>query len=243
MKTFITPTGRLTAVLLISSALCGCATVRAHVPYFSKPTITSTEAMRIYDQLEDLIAAGKDTPADRKAAFERIRAVGEDTAPYTFARAAITGRYVQEERLTAAFLVADVEHYARRSVKLDRKFRDGAATRLLGTLYVLAPTTLLKHGDSERGLKMLIDLAEKRPDVIQNHLCVAEAYLALGDPDPAVPHLCECIRRRADLRGDEQRLLDQLLIDADGFTCPDGAPAPAIPAAQSDSGATTPGKQ
>ena len=220
---------RLPLVLLVSALFCGCSAVRAHVPGFSRPSITSREAMQIYDQLEDLIAAGKDRREDRKAAFERIHAMGEDTAAYTFARAAITGRYVQQERLTAAYLVTEVERYARRSRQLDPEFRDGAATRLLGTLYVLAPAMLLKHGDSEVGLRMLNKQAKKRPDIVQNHLRVAEAYLALGDPDPAKPHLCECMARRAELRGDEQLLLDQLLIDADGFEC---SPVSAQPVAQ-----------
>ena len=47
--------------------------------------------------------------------------------------------------------VRDVERSARRSRELDPGFRDSAATRLLGTLYVIAPASLLKHGDSEAG--------------------------------------------------------------------------------------------
>jgi hypothetical protein len=81
-----------------------------------------------------------------------VRRQKEDTAASTFARAAVTGRLVQQKGLRAANLVPEIERFARRSRELDPDFRDGAATRLLGTLYVVAPATLLRHGDSEVGL-------------------------------------------------------------------------------------------
>ena len=72
-----------------------------------------------------------------------------------FARADVTGRLVQQRGFLAANLVPDIERAARRSRELDPNFRDGAATRLLGTLYVIAPAAVLEHGDSEQGLELL----------------------------------------------------------------------------------------
>ena len=55
---------------------------------------------------------------------------------------------------------------------------------------------------------------QTHPDVLENHLRLAEAYIALGDPAPAGPHLCRCLANKAALRPDDQRLLQQLIDDA-----------------------------
>ena len=181
------------------------------------------DALATSDALEALIAAGTDTPADREYAYEIVTAKEEDGAAYAFARAAVTGRLVQQRGLLGADLVPAVERWATRSRKLDPTFRDGAATRLLGTLYVLAPAPLFAHGASEAVLSLLEELTREYPETPENHLRLAEAYIALGDPAPAAPHLCFCLQRRAELRPDDQRLLDQLV------TSP-GAPSACPPA-------------
>ena len=116
-------------------------------------------------------------------------------------------------------MVDDVEKYARRSRALDPHFRDGAATRLLGTLYVIAPATLLDHGDSETGLELLEQLTAQHPDVPENHLRLAEAYVTLHDPDPARPHLCFSLARSTELRPDHQGLLRDLIEEVGSLTC------------------------
>ena len=180
------------------------------------------DPLALSDALETLIAAGQDTPADREYAYEIVRTHREDTAAILYARAAVTGRLVQQKGLLAANLVGDIEQCARHSRDLDPSFRDGAATRLLGTLYVIAPATLLKHGNSEDGLELLEDVTTAYPDVLENHLRLAEAYIALGDPTTAQPHLCRCLRDKAALRPDEQRLLTQLIADAGTLQCTGG---------------------
>jgi len=212
--------------LAVALAL-GCAGARPPADGALVRAASGGDALRVYDALEELIAAGRDTPADREYAYERVRQHEEDTAAYTFARAAVTGRLVQVLGLRGAALVRDVEHYARRSRELDPDFRDGAATRLLGTLYVIAPARLLAHGDSEEGLAMLEDLAHRRPDVIENHLRLAEAYVALGDPGPAAPHLCACLSDKDALRRDDRELLSELL--GRGSTLPCSAAAALAP--------------
>jgi hypothetical protein len=166
-----------------------------------------------------LIATGADTPADRQLAYDSICNDDADTAPATFARAAVTGRLVQQRGLLGADLVDDVERLAMRSRELDPGFRDGAATRLLGTLYVIAPATFLEHGDSERGLELLEGLVEERPDIPENHLRLAEAYIALRDPAPAQPHLCRALEARDALRRDDQALLDRLVESVGRVDC------------------------
>ncbi|MRG97044.1 tetratricopeptide repeat protein [Polyangium spumosum] len=185
-----------------------------------KTAIATKDALAIADALEELIAAGKDTPEDRQLAYAEVRAIPIDTPAYTYARAVVTGRLVQLKGLLGADMVGEVEHYASRSRELDPDFRRGAATRMLGTLYVVAPAALLRKGDSETGLELLEGLVEKDPDVIENHLRVAEAYIALGDAEPAKPHLCRCSAERGKLRRDDQALLAQLLKDAGNPTCP-----------------------
>lgn len=178
------------------------------------------DALALSDALEARIADGIDTHDDRQFAYEAVLRKEKDTVEYGFARAAIAGRLVQAKGLLAASLVKDVEYWARRSRQLDPNFRGGAATRMLGTLYVLAPTDFLDHGDSEEGLSLLEGLVKARPEDPQNHLRVAEAYVALGDKEPAKPHLCFALAHAAKLRKDEQKLLHKVWDDAGKPPCP-----------------------
>jgi hypothetical protein len=183
------------------------------------------DTLALSDALEELIAAGKDTAADRAFAYKEVSAHEEpSSAAYAFARAAITGRYVQTHGLAGVRHIGEVETWARRSRELDPGFRGGAAARMLGTLYVLAPSTMLSHGDSEEGLSLLEGLVKLHPEVPENHLRLAEALIALGDPAPAAPHLCFCLGSPASLRPDDQKLLDKLVKDAEMGACPGAAP-------------------
>jgi len=209
-------------VLLVSA----CASRRAAV-HEQLQAASSEDPLAVSDALEALIASGQDTPADREYAYEIVRQSSQDTAASMFARADVTGRLVQQRGFLAANLVPDIERSARRSRELDPNFRDGAATRLLGTLYVIAPAAVLEHGDSEQGLELLEGLVEVHPDVLENHLRLAEAYIALGDAAPARPHLCRCLANKEHLRRDEQTLLMHLYADAGSPSCPPTtAPAP-----------------
>lgn len=200
----------IVGTLLAAQLLAGCGARRDT----SAPTLleaaSSGNALAIADALETLIAAGTATLSDRQFAYDQIRARAEDSAEYAFARASVAGRVVQQRGLLASPLLAEAEAYARRSRELDPDFRDGAATRMLGTLYVVAPARLLQHGNSELGLELLEGLATKHPDVAENHLRLAEAYIMLNDPKPAVSHLCRAQEERARLRRDDQQLLDEL---------------------------------
>jgi hypothetical protein len=215
---------RLRALALSAGlcALCACSIPRGAVHRDLQAAASSRDALATTDALEALIAEGTDTPADRTYAYEAVRSREEDTAGYTYARAVVTGRVVQQRGLLGAAMVPDVERYARRSRELDPDFRDGAATRVLGTLYVVAPASLLAHGDSEQGLELLEGLVRRHPEVAANHLRVAEAYVALGDAGPAAPHLCALLGRRSELHPDEQILLDRLVHEVGDAPCAAG---------------------
>jgi len=208
--------------LVLATGVCllvGCSTTRHPVHPELRSAAEQRSALDLSDALEALIAEGKDTAADREFAYQVVKANDDDTAASTYARAAITGRLVQQKGLLGANMVGDVERYARRSRDLDPDFRDGAATRLLGTLYVLAPATLLEHGGSERGLVLLERLVQAHPDALENHLRLAEAYIALNDPAPATPHLCRCLAGESGLRPDDRRLLAHLVALAGAPQC------------------------
>jgi hypothetical protein len=177
------------------------------------------DSLALSDALEGLIATGADTTSDRTYAYQVVSSRDADTAASAFARAAITGRVVQSKGLSAAGRVREVERYAIRSRELDPTFRDGAATRLLGTLYVMAPATLLEHGDSETGLELLEQLTAAGPEVPENHLRLAEAYVTLHDPDPARPNLCFSLAHQDALRRDDQALLKWLIADVGPPDC------------------------
>jgi hypothetical protein len=196
-----------------------CATGRGPVSPALEAAAAGGDALAVADALEALIATSEDTPADRELAYRVVTRKQEDTAAYALARATVTGRLVQERGLLAANLVGEVEKWAMRSRALDPGFRDGAATRLLGTLWVLAPASLLSHGDSEKGLELLEALVQQYPESARDHLRLAEAYISLHDPEPAGPHLCFCIANEGRLQRDEQRLLRALLLVAGTPTC------------------------
>ena len=200
------PGAALRAVaLLLGVGLLGCALLGCP-PSFAplRPELLAMadhrDALGLVAALDRLIDEERVTDDDRESAYHAITLWEDPTAGYAFARAALAGRVAQIRGLSASGYAQEVEQYARLCQKRDPGFRDGAATRMLGTLYVLAPSAILKHGDSEAGLDMLEKLTAQKPAETENHLRLAEAYIALGDPDPAGPHLCLCHQKRASLR-------------------------------------------
>jgi hypothetical protein len=215
------------AALAVLVLMPSCAVLLRPAGYDAFETaLKQGQAIQIYDTLEALVAEGDDTKADRKEAYRKIRDVNEDTAEFQFAWAGITGRYVQYKGLLAANLLKSIERHARRSLELDPNFRNGAANRILGTMYVAAPSNLVEHGDSEIGLELLEEQVTKFPDDPENHLFLAEAYITLNDPEPAVPHLCYCLSVKDKMRKDEQNLLVNLFSDAGKVECPGPTPIP-----------------
>lgn len=208
----------LAFVAAMSAAACSSPAANTIRPELA-PAFERGDPLAISDALESLIAEGRDTQADREAAYERVLVHEEDTVEYAFARAALAGRVVQAKGLTATSLVGEVERYAERCLAKDPGFRGGAAKRMLGTLYVLAPGPLLAHGDSEKGLEILEGLVKEAPEVPENQLRLAEAFVALGDAAPAIEPLCRALAMKAKLRKDEQALADKLYEDAGRPAC------------------------
>ena len=191
-------------------------------------SVKQRDAMAISDELEALAVQGKGAEDDRVYALEQVRSIPDDgSAGYAFARAAVAGRVAELRGIKAGKLVGEAEGFARTSIERDPEFRARAASRLLGSLWVMAPPRLLEHGDSEEGLELLETLATEQPEELLNHLRLAEAYVFLGDPDPAVPHLCTAQQGRDVLRRDDEALLQRLLDevgDEEPIQCEAAAP-------------------
>lgn len=218
----------------------------------------STSALALSDALEKLIAEGKATNEDREAAYDAVQTLPAETAGDCFGRAAIIGRLAEKKGALAILgsesptsLVGEAEKYARLSRKLDPEFRQGAATRMLGTLYVMAPANLLESGNSEDGIEILEHLVSTHPEVIENQLRLAEGYIALSDKDSAKKPLCITTAQRATLRADDAALLDKLTKEVRDLDCKavlgeSGAPAagepnaPGTPATPEPTPAPTP---
>ncbi len=186
------------------------------VPPTFQAAVAAHDAVAVYQALESLIDAEKDSREDRQFAYDTIQGWDDGSPAYAFARAAIAGRLVEKRGLQAGELVAEVESYCMRARAADPDFREGAATRMLGTLYVLAPGRLLKHGDSEKGLELLEGEAKAHPDRVEGRLRVAEAYIAFGEVESALPHLCAAIAGEQGLGAGDRRLLKRLIDDAGG---------------------------
>ena len=212
----------LTALSTLSLGSVGCTPSNAPVRGPVDATLRGSplSIIAIADALEALVARAADSHADRQYAYQRVRNLPVVSAEDAFGRAIIAGRLAQISGLSGPSLVAEVESYARRSAELDPLFRFGAAQRLLGTLYVMAPAALLSHGDSESGLELLQRVAQRFPEHASNRLRLAEGYVALGDREPARPHLCYCVAHRSALRPDEQKLLDELRKQVGLGSCP-----------------------
>jgi len=177
----------------------------------------SSGAITLSDALEKLIAEGTDTDEDRSAAYEIVQTLPADTAEDAFGRAAIAGRLAEKKGALALLgsqsptsLVGEAEKYARQSRKLDAEFRQGAATRMLGSLYIFAPANLLEGGNSEDGIEILEHLVSTHPEVPENQLRLADGYIALSDKEPAKKPLCLALAQRDQLRRDDVTLADKL---------------------------------
>ena len=222
MMRSLSPSRAMAWALVLATLSWACRPARGpeHASVNATLTRSGLHGIEVADALEALIAVGADSRADREYAHQTLSRAPALTAQDALARAVVAGRLAQISGLSAPGLVAEVERYARSSAVLDPSFRFGAARRLLGTLYVMAPGTLLENGDSEVGLEILKDVAEHYPAHVPNRLRVAEAYIALGDPEPAAPHLCFCVSQRSALRPDERNVLDDLLAQSHMTQCP-----------------------
>jgi hypothetical protein len=173
-------------------------------------------AWAVHEALEARIRSGADSEADRHAALDKVRAAPDDqSAAYAYARASVAGRVAEGRGLGALDLLEEMRTWAQRSIERDPKFQEMAATRMLGTLLALAGQHL-KGGDSEKGLELLESVVEAHGDNPLNHLRLAEAFVALGDPESAFESLCVAVGGRAALSPEEQRLLDRLVDELGG---------------------------
>ncbi len=226
---------RVAAGLLSLGAVAACSG-----PALLRPELAAAKssALELSDALEKLIADGKATEDDREAAYDLVQTLPASTAGDAFGRAAIAGRLAEIRGALSilgsespTYLATEAEKYALLSQKLDPAFRDKAATRMLGTLYVLAPANMLEGGDSEEGLEILETLVRESPDVVENQFRLAEALIALGDKEPAKAPLCIAIAKKTALRADQQRQVDQLVKEVSGLDCKPTTEAPPAPSA------------
>ena len=173
------------------------------------------QAIEVHDALEAMIQAGTAVEKDRQYAYEVVRAGTTARPPTPLPAGRSRGDWRRSGGLAAIGLVKEAETWARKSIERDPKFRDGAATRMLGTLYVLAGDHV-EHGDSEEGLELLEDLVAAHPEQAVNHLRLAEGYISLGDPEGGYEAMCKAIAGRGDLTREEDELLTRLIADVGG---------------------------
>jgi tetratricopeptide (TPR) repeat protein len=207
----------ITAIMTLALALAGgvgCKPKGTVDPSISEAP--PADAWAVYQALEQQIASGQASEADRVAALDKVRAAPDDqTAAYAYARASVAGRVAEGRGLKALKLLEDMRKWGLISIERDPQFQDMAATRMLGTLYVLAGNHL-QEGDSEEGLELLEEVVDAYPDSPLNHLRLAEGYIALGDPEPALESLCVAQAGREQLSGEERELLEGLVEDIGG---------------------------
>ncbi|MCY1062967.1 hypothetical protein [Nannocystis sp. SCPEA4] len=211
---------------LLAAALLALAACRPHGNASNPKFAAAAEGhdpIAVYEALEAQIDAGTATKEDREDAYALITSWEEDTAAYAFARAAIAGRLAENRGAQAGGLVTEAEAYARKAREKEPDFREGAATQLLGSLYVAAPSRLLKHGDSETGIELLEKEVEAHPGRAVAQLRLASGYITLGDQDSAKEPLCAAKGAEDRLGAGDRRLLAKLIEEAGGaeaLACP-----------------------
>jgi hypothetical protein len=203
---------------LLLAVLCAACTPRGGAAVETpEPSLPQRSALEIHDELEALIAEGRDREQDRSEALAQASGLPDDgSAGYAFVRAALAGRVAENRGAKAGKLVTEAEAWARKSIERDPAFRERAATQMLGSLYVMAPGRLLEHGDSETGLELLEGLVAADPQQLRYRLRLAQAYVHLGDEEPAHEHACACLAAPDRLRADERKLLDGIVTDLGG---------------------------
>lgn len=214
-------TGQVRTTTLCMLALAACVPktpASSQVPEQLAQASEAEDPLKLLDELDALIADGQEAAKERVYAYERAGKLADDgSAGWAFARAALAGRLAELRGAGAGKLVTEAERLCLLAIERDRGFRDGAARRMLGTLYVMAPPRLVEHGDAEKGLEMLEALAKEAPDNAKNRLRVGQAYVHLDDAEPGFEHLCAARNAKQQLPQDEQRLLDALTQDAGGL--------------------------
>lgn len=206
---------RFVALAAMLVALGGCFDVIHLRPELRAPA-SRRDPLALAEALERLIEEGRATTDDRAAAYEAIRGWQADTVEYAFARASLAGRLAQVKGVTAIGLVREMETWGRLAMKLDAKWHQGAARRLVGTMYVLVPGSLVQHGTSEDGVELLEKQAKEFPDDPVNRLRLAEGYVTLGDTDSALAPLCFVVAHEKELKRSDDALLDALLEQLGG---------------------------
>lgn len=200
----------------------GCVEAVRLRPELRAPALRR-DALALSDALERLIDEGRATPGDREAAYEAVRAWQADSAEYAFVRAALAGRLAEVRGITAVGLVREMETWGHLSLKRDPAWNGGAARRLLGTMYVLAPGSILQRGSSEDGIALLETQAAEHPSDSVNRLRLAEGYVTLNDAALATGHLCFVLAHEKQLRPTDGALLRSLLEQVGGrvaLRCP-----------------------
>lgn len=184
------------------------------------------DPMAIYLALEGEIDVRDVGENERQRAYEAVADAVDDGSPgYALARAALAGRLAETRGLSALGLVREAEHYARTSRNRDPNFRDEEATRMLGSLQALAGDHL-EEATTEDGIEVLENLLRRRPEDRRTALRLAQALVALGDPESALAPLCACAAGKDELRASERRIFElvreQLLreLDLSALDCP-----------------------
>ena len=134
---------------------------------------------------------------DKLAIFEEGKKYGEkgvELAPdsvHTNLWCAVNmGLYGYEKGISdSLFLVEPMEKYAKKALEIDESFFYGAPHRVLGKLYTEAPAWPMSVGDYNKAIEHLQKALEFGPDYLQNHLFIAEAYIAKWQNDKAKEHL------------------------------------------------------
>ena len=107
----------------------------------------------------------------------------------------LAGLEAENQPLKGLALVPLIERGAIRASRLNPELDHGGPDRMLGELYLRAPDPPVSIGDLEKAIDHYQRAVSQDPDFIENHLGLAEAYLADEEPGPACNQLRQILTR------------------------------------------------
>jgi hypothetical protein len=181
----------LTLGTLLCVMMLGCTRQAIDFPDYpvdpNDPEAQLKAAIDAYEWAEDALHRKDKRDYAHKGMFyaERCLELNPDMAPCYFYKATNTGLYYEANIFGYASGMVTIAEAAQKVVELDPDYEAGGGYRILGKLYLEAPSFNIGSNEVTRDLEKSQEYLQKAvtdyPDYPENHLFFAEVCLATDD--------------------------------------------------------------
>ena len=148
---------------------------------------------------EDSAEKEKYFSAGVEAGKKAVELEAENVAAHLWYAACMGSHGVVRGIMSSLFYLGPVEKHGKKAMELDENYYEGGPLRLMGRLYQQAPGWPVGPGDGKKAIELLEKAVKVGPDVLYNHVYLAEAYLAKSR------------------KGDASRMIEDVLSRVDGL--------------------------